>query len=119
MRVLLTARAPRGVGDNTLWIALATKEIGRGPHSAHFVRASNHGEEFASFYVAACIIANQGHLVSSGEILDYVYGHDPDGGPDTGSKVLDVHCYNLREKLKPIGIGIVTTHGQGRYAVLL
>ena len=39
-----------------------------------------------------------GKPVSKRQLLDELYGDDPNGGPDWGSKIIEMHVSNLRKK---------------------
>lgn len=44
----------------------------------------------------ACLRAAPGHVASTSELIDYVYGGDPEGGPDTAHWCIHVTAMRLR-----------------------
>jgi DNA-binding response OmpR family regulator len=48
------------------------------------------------------LLINQGRLCTKDEIFDYMYGDDPDGGPEYGPHIVDVLVCRLRKKGWPI-----------------
>lgn len=54
-------------------------------------------------------------IVSTHELVDWVYGADPNGGPDEASRSLYVHIVKLRKKIYAPGwpnmIGTNAAHG--------
>lgn len=53
------------------------------------------------------------HGATSDQVFDYVYGDDPNGGPETGVKIIAVHIWRINKALAPHGIRIRHT-GIGR-----
>jgi DNA-binding response OmpR family regulator len=62
------------------------------------------------FEVVRCLIDAKGRVVSNGHILDYVYGLEGDG-PDP--KNIDIFIVRARRKLKPLGVFIANSWGEG------
>lgn len=56
----------------------------------------------------------RGRHVLHPDLIDAVYGHRPDGGPETGDAVIKVIVHRIRRKAKA---NIVTEHGIG-YALI-
>lgn len=51
--------------------------------------------------------------ISKAELIDALYGDDPDGGPDFADSVVKVHICRLRRKLAPYGWKIDTEYNRG------
>lgn len=51
--------------------------------------------------------------LNSDRLFDMLYSEHPDGGPDTGKKVLHVLVRSVNRKLKPFGKYIAAPRGQG------
>jgi hypothetical protein len=47
-------------------------------------------------------------------LFDRIYGEDPNGGPETGFKIIAVHVCAMNKKMKPFGLKISSkTVGRG------
>lgn len=57
------------------------------------------------------LIERRGRVVSIPEMISYVWGDDPDGGPLTAGDCLSVHICAMRK----LGFRIGTEHGRGFY----
>lgn len=55
----------------------------------------------------------EGRCVSLNEIIDMLYGNDPDGGPNNASNVIYTQMISLRRKFEVVGIEIENVHGRG------
>ena len=53
------------------------------------------------------------HGVSQVALFDWVYGHTPSGGPDSGLVVLRTRICYLNKKLRPHGLEIRAPSGAG------
>ena len=54
--------------------------------------------------------------IRSDLLFDHVYGDDPNGGPETGMKILAVHIWHMNKTLKSFGLKIKSlTVGRGGY----
>lgn len=67
----------------------------------------------AVFRFAAGVIAASGRLVTRNDLIEALWGDDPDGGPIDPNKLLDVYLHKSRQRLMPLGIGIATHWGYG------
>lgn len=56
---------------------------------------------------------NTGAVVSNEKMIDYLYGHDADGGPD--SDIIKVMINQMRRKLARTGIEIISVYGEGYF----
>jgi hypothetical protein len=56
-----------------------------------------------------CLLINQGRIVSSDELAQYLWGDDPDGGPLGAAAVVNQYIMRLRRK----GWEIDNVHGRG------
>lgn len=63
--------------------------------------------------IMARLFAARGGLVSREEIVDALHGHDESGGPLGALECNRVTIFRLRQRLKTLGIKIVTEHGRG------
>lgn len=65
------------------------------------------------FRFAAGIIAASGQLVTYRDLIEGVWGDDPNGGPGDARTLLNVYLHQSRRRLAPIGLGIATRWGHG------
>jgi DNA-binding response OmpR family regulator len=54
-----------------------------------------------------------GKVVRHSVILDYIWGHDPNGGPCGARNVLTIHAAHANAKLEGFGYRIVNVHSVG------
>lgn len=47
-----------------------------------------------------------GAWVQTRLVVDYLYADDPDGGPESANKVLNVEAHSMRRKLRPFGLTV-------------
>jgi len=59
------------------------------------------------------LYGNIGRLVSYHSILDSMYGHRSDGGPDGPQQCIRVHVSRIRKALRGTGWGIEGIWGEG------
>ena len=56
------------------------------------------------------------HGIRSDILFDLIYGADPNGGPDTGQKILAVHICRMNKDMKIFGLRLRSlTVGRGGY----
>lgn len=51
------------------------------------------------------------HGISSPDLFDYLYSDDPEGGPNTGVKVITVHICHINKQIRQFGIAIKNDYG--------
>lgn len=59
------------------------------------------------FQICLAILSRAGGIITMGEIFDFVWGDDPDGGPTDLNKVVGVHCHRANQQLRVLGLGVV------------
>lgn len=114
MRVLLHGFASsksRWANDNDLHISTSTQWVRRG--SASF-RAS-----FKQRQLLVLLAANLGRIVTMPEIVDALYGDDPNGGPDDIGRTIGVMVDALRIAGPGLGFKITNEHSRGYRLELL
>lgn len=60
------------------------------------------------FMVIAALCAVPGRRVSTCELVEFMYGDRPDGGPDDAPNVIRHRIHSLRSKLPRVGLAIDT-----------
>jgi hypothetical protein len=69
------------------------------------------------YRIVECIHRAGGRGKTSQDVFDYVYANDPNGGPDSGVKIIAVHVCRINKMLAPHKICIRHTQiGRGGYA---
>lgn len=56
--------------------------------------------------VFLCLAERAGEFVPGSELLDRLYGDDPEGGPVTAVNCVCVHVSRMKKKLEPHGITV-------------
>ncbi len=51
--------------------------------------------------------------ITVSQLVDKIYSHDPDGGPDTAENVIHVQRWKMKDRLAKYGMQITTTKGHG------
>lgn len=67
--------------------------------------------------IALCLLAAQGRQVCEDELIEFVWGDDPDGGPEDAGRMVRVFIYKVRHILRALNIGIESGWGRGFRAV--
>ncbi len=65
------------------------------------------------FQVALVLCARQGGVVAMDDLIDFLYGDDPDGGPVTAEKLVHMYVMRTRKALPDIGLRVRTLWGRG------
>lgn len=59
------------------------------------------------------VASGGGNVVRLGTIVDLLWGHDPNGGPDDTRNGISVRVHNANKRLGPSGYRIENVWGQG------
>ena len=69
------------------------------------------------YRIVECIHRSGSRGKTSQDVFDYVYASDPNGGPDSGVKIVAVHICRINKMLAPYNLRIHHTQvGRGGYA---
>ena len=52
-------------------------------------------------------------VIATEDLIDRVYGDDPDGGPEWANHAIYNNLSRIRKKLRPLGYDIAKTNGHG------
>lgn len=61
-----------------------------------------HGNDYVTSRLMAHLLKNKGKVVSTKELVEAVYGDDPDGGPLTAEHTIRIAVFKLRKKAAQI-----------------
>lgn len=72
-----------------------------------------------AFPLLAALLVRAPHVVTWNELVEHIYGGDPDGGPLDPIQVLRCIIARDRRKLEMLGIFVAVEHGRGPRLQLL
>lgn len=70
------------------------------------------------FSMAQLVLSGCGKVVPTADMIECLWGHDPDGGPLAPGKSITTHMHYVRDDLRPLGILIWNSFGWGYCAGL-
>lgn len=112
MRVILVATdasppAPARKDPGAVVVNVKRREIWHGDRVAEFHRAPT------QFRAAAAMVVRRGSLLTHLDLIEALYGDDPNGGPLWAPQAVSKWGCHVRRRLRPLGLLQQTIYGHG------